>query len=170
MAAQDSLAVISCMDFMVFCFLLFAVVAGDGVLDVLVDEGGGLLDPGPDTTSGGVGQVDLGERIDQRDRGGHQNGPPITSSMRSRTSRSWARPARCAVSAAIWASSSAMRSTPPTMTVPVCTSSAVEPAARARVTARGWRVRATATGEASAARSVIWHATCQRWGSRSRAR
>src|SRR5699024_8518293 len=58
MAAQDSLAVISCMDFMVFCFLLFAVVAGDGVLDVLVDEGGGLLDPGPDTTSGGVGQVD----------------------------------------------------------------------------------------------------------------
>src|SRR5699024_10235621 len=130
MAAQDSLAVISCMDFMVFCFLLFAVVAGDGVLDVLVDEGGGLLDPGPDTTSGGVGQVDLGERIDQRDRGGHQNGPPITSSMRSRTSRSWARRARCAVSAAIWASSSAMRSTPPTITVPLPTSVAVYPAAR----------------------------------------
>src|SRR5699024_4293128 len=53
------------MDFLVFCFLLFAVVAGDGVLDVLVDEGGGLLDPGPDTTSGGVGQVDLGERSER---------------------------------------------------------------------------------------------------------
>src|SRR5699024_7910841 len=111
-------------------FLLFAVVADDGVLDVLVDEFGGLLDPVPDTARGGIGQVDSGERVEQVGAGGHQNGPPIRDSMRSWTSRSWARRSRCAVSAAICASSSAMRSTPPTITVPLPTSVAVYPAAR----------------------------------------